>query len=206
MSTRSHPPRRHPSEPVPAPSAVFGVGARRAISSTVWPALNGLRSPGCHVEQHLHGLGTHASPDQTRPGFRPRILGGIQVVDLGHITGRSGQEHDNHVLAERAANRLFQVVNVVGRNATGTRCGMAGEVDDAAEQLALFVPSADHAHFRIGRSRWFDNIWVALPRMCERETVTHAKAPVEGHLVFDALARSTASSDARRIRLADSLH
>ena len=72
---------------------------------------------------------------------------------------------------------------------------MAGKVHDAAEQLSLLVPRADHADFRIGGAGRLDDVGVALPRVRHRQAVLHPKPPIEGDLVFDSLA----DADERRL-------
>ena len=61
---------------------------------------------------------------------------------------------------------------------------MARIIYNTAVQMPIGIVCADHADGRVDRSRRFDNVWVALSRMCPRLAVLHAEAPVESHGIF----------------------
>ena len=142
------------------------------------------------LEQDLEGLGADPAADELGPAVAARVLVGAAVVDLGDVARGPGEEDDDRVLAVVALDGLLQVVDVVGRDAAGAGRGVAGEVDDAAEQLVrvLGVPGADDADLRVDGPGRLDDVGVALARVGDRPAVAHPEAAVEGDLVLDPLA------------------
>ena len=82
---------------------------------------------------------------------------------------------------------------------------MAGEVDDAAEQLLLVVPDADDADLRIDGAGRLDDVGVALAGMRDRAAVAHLEAAIEGHRRFAAATDAGVGGDAIVMGMTDRL-
>ena len=88
------------------------------------------------------------------------------------------------------AQRLAEVVNVVGREAVSAHDGqVTGEVDKEPKQLAARRPCGQYADIRIDRPGGFDDIRIALARMRGLATIPHQEASVEAdaRLMADAV-------------------
>src|SRR5205823_5765065 len=122
-----------------------------------------LKRAALHGQQDLEGLGAHLATDELGPAVAVRVLVGTAVVDLGDVARGPGQEDHDAVLAVIALDRLLQVVDIIGRDAAGASRGVAGEVDDAAQQTVgvLGVPGPDHADLRVHGSGWLHDVRVA---------------------------------------------
>ena len=144
-------------------------------------------------QQHLERLGADASADELRPFLGPIVLIRTTIIHLGDIAQGAVEEHHHHVLAVVRLNDLFQVVNVVGGDSSGTGRGMAGKVDDAADQFAVLVPDADDAYLGIDRSRGLDDVRIELSGVGHGQPAAHLKPTIERHLVLDALAHAGAN-------------
>ena len=116
------------------------------------------------------------------------------------------QEDDDRLLAHHAADRLLEVVDVIGRDAGGAGRGMAGEIDHAAQEPAFLVKRADHTDLRVDGTGRLDDGRVALAGMGEGEPAGHAEPPVERDLSFQPLAHAAEGRRPRLVGLADGRH
>src|SRR5262249_23215744 len=135
----------------------FGIGRAPFDRHHFRPRLDRRERAGFHGEEHLERLGTELAANELRPAFGVGLLEWILVVHLGDVTGGAVEEDDDGVLAEVALDYLFEVVNVIGGDAAGAGGGVAGEVDDAAEELLFVVPGADDADLGVGRAGRLNN-------------------------------------------------
>src|SRR5262249_44221521 len=132
-----------------------------------------------HRQQHFQRLGSHLAPNDLGPALAVGIFVRTLVVNLRDVSGSAVQKDDDRVLAVVALNGFFEIVNVVGGDAAGAGGGVAGKVDDAAQESLLLVPAADDADLRIGRAGRLDDVGVAKPGMRDGSAIAHLEAAVE---------------------------
>src|SRR5205823_14465786 len=140
-----------------------------------------------------------------RPALAVRVAVRALVVHLRHVAGRPIKEDDDRVLAVVPLKDLFQVVNIVGGDAAGAGRGVAGEVDDAAEQFFLRVPDAEDAHLGVDGPGRLEDVRVALAGVRDGPAVAHPEAAVEGHGAFQPAADAGPGTDTGFVRLEDRL-
>ena len=115
-------------------------GRRRPALDPQQPGLRGQRperfGPLLDLQQNLHRRGADASPHESRGDLAELLdLLGIAVVHLGDVARRPRQKNHHGLIAHDPPDRLLQVINVVGGDSSRSGRGMAGEVDDAAQEL-----------------------------------------------------------------------
>ena len=162
-------PSSGPAGPAPGTSCTrSGLGTRRLIvGGPSIVASSGARRAAVHAQQHLDRLGPHAAADDLAPSAPGR---GCDVGAAGCRPGsrrrRPLEEDDDRVRAHRAADRLLQVVDPVGRDAAGAGRGVAGEVDHAAEAAcpSLSQTPITPTSGSIGPGR-LDDVGIALAGM-----------------------------------------
>ena len=59
----------------------------------------------------------------------------VEVIHLGHVAARAVEEDDDRLLAQRAADGPLHEVDPIGGEAARRGGAVAGEVDDAAQEL-----------------------------------------------------------------------
>ena len=123
------------------------------MGTNVWTAwICGVFPPG-ETGDGLNDLGAQGQSEQAGP-FVAKLAARAKVVDLGHVAGRPQQEADRQVgVFVMPAQRLSQVVNIVGRESVSPHDGqVAGEVDKQPEQRAAGSPGRQHADVRVDRA------------------------------------------------------
>ena len=182
-----------------------GVGTRRLMSQTLVRAATGASVPGSMESRTLRASAPTLPPTSWAQRSPLGLLVGAPVVDLGDVARGPGEEDDDAVLAVVALDHLLQVVDVVGRDAAGAGRGVAGEVDDAAEELVriLGVPGADDADLRVDGPGRLDDVRVALARVRDGPAVAHLEAAVEGDRLLAPLADAGLRLHAAVVGLAD---
>jgi len=155
----------------------------------------------CGHRQEFGGLGHGQNLEGLRPDLLPHpprpLLPGFsllqrQVVDLGDITAGTVEE-DNLAPAHAASNCAAHPVYPVGGGAGVAGGAVAGEIDDAAEELALGTPGSEYADLRVDWPGRPHDVRIALARMRRGDAVFHDEAAVEG----DRRLRSSADREQR---------
>ena len=175
-------------------------GRRRPAIDVQQAAGHGQRpewfGPLLDLKQDLHRLGANASPHEPGGDLAELLdLVGAAVVHLGHIARRARQKHHHGSIAHGSAYRLLKVMDVVGRDSSRPCGGMAGKVDDAAQQLPLEIPDAQHANLRIGGAGWLDDGWISLSGVRHGEAVLHPEPAIERDLVLDPESQAAPGRD-----------
>ena len=130
--------------------------------------------------QHdFHGLGPDGTTHQHGAVSSSRLDHRRGIIDLSDIArGTVDKDHDD-LIAESSAYHFFNAPGKIGRDPGRTRRGVAGKVDDTADEFSGFVPSSDDTNFGIDRAGRPDHFRIAVAGMSEAEPARHAPASVK---------------------------
>ena len=159
-----------------------GLGTRRRDRQHLRSRLHAASSvPGSMVSSTLTASAPTVPPTSCAHRSPAGLAYGLRLSTCVMSPESPEKEHHDGLLAVSALDRLLQVVDVIGRDPAGVGRGVAGEVDDAAEQFAACRPRRRSRRPPDRPARRLDDVGIALAGMRDGQAVLHPEAAIERH-------------------------